>query len=101
MQITNKMFVKMYIVKFKFWFKGLVRTRENNLWIFLLLLLVSFNVTQAIISPMKFKKLKVGQSIKGKIGAKLTVNSKIQCSDRLVERTTRSKQNFTRKNYCC
>ena len=51
-------------------------------WILLLLMIVC--VTQATIVPNKFRKLNSGENIAGKVGAELTVRSKLQCSDRFV-----------------
>ena len=50
----------------------------------LMVLLLTIYATQATIVPKKFNKLNLGDTITGKIGAELSVKSKLQCSDRFV-----------------
>ena len=58
--------------------------------ILLVLLVTTVAATKAMIVHNKFKKLETGKNIKGTIASELTIRSKLQCSDRLVEITTRS-----------
>ena len=47
--------------------------------------------TQANIVQTLYEKVESGQNITGNIAAEVTTRSRIQCSDRLVKLTTRSK----------
>ena len=66
---------------------------ENNVHFnrILLLLMAVVCATQANIVQTLYEKVESGQNITGNIAAEITTRSRIQCSDRLVKLTTRSK----------
>ena len=64
---------------------------KRVLLVILLLMMMTIFMTQVAIEHKKYKKLEPGQNITGTTVVELTSRSKLQCSDRLVEHTSRSK----------